>query len=155
MKRTDYISWNEYFMSICILSSKRSKDPNTQVGSCIVDNNNHIIGIGYNGFPNGCSDDILPWSRDNTNNLENKYPYVVHAEVNAILNKNIMDLSNCRMYITLFPCNECTKIIIQSGIKEIIYLQDKEDIASKKMLDLTGIKYTKYELGNKEIKINI
>lgn len=155
MKRTDYISWNEYFMSICILSSKRSKDPNTQVGSCIVDENNHIIGIGYNGFPNGCSDDILPWSRDNPNNLENKYPYVVHAEVNAILNKNIMDLSNCRMYITLFPCNECTKIIIQSGIKEIIYLQDKEDIASKKMLDLTGIKYTKYEMSNKEIKINI
>lgn len=155
MKRTDYISWNEYFMSICILSSKRSKDPNTQVGSCIVDENNHIIGIGYNGFPNGCSDDILPWSRDNPNNLENKYPYVVHAEVNAILNKNIMDLSNCRMYITLFPCNECTKLIIQSGIREIIYLQDKEDIASKKMLDLTGIKYTKYEMSNKEIKINI
>lgn len=155
MKRTDYISWNEYFMSICILSSKRSKDPNTQVGSCIVDENNHIIGIGYNGFPNGCSDDILPWSRDNPNNLENKYPYVVHAEVNAILNKNIMNLSNCRMYITLFPCNECTKLIIQSGIREIIYLQDKEDIASKKMLDLTGIKYTKYEMSNKEIKINI
>jgi len=149
MKRQDYLSWNDYFMSICLLSAQRSKDPNTQVGSCIVDENNHIISIGYNGFPNGCSDDILPWSREGKDWLDNKYPYVVHAEVNAIMNKGITNSKELRMYVSLFPCNECTKLIIQSGIKEIIYLNDKPDdkstIASKRMLDLVGIKYLKFD----------
>lgn len=149
MKRQDYLSWDDYFMSICLLSAQRSKDPNTQVGSCIVDENNHIISIGYNGFPNGCSDDKLPWTREEKEWLDNKYPYVVHAEVNAIMNKGITNSKELRMYVSLFPCNECTKLIIQSGIKEIIYLNDKPDdkstIASKRMLDLVGIKYLKFD----------
>ena len=142
----NYLSWNEYFMSICILSSMRSKDPNTQVGACIVDSNNRIVSIGYNGFPNNCSDNCLPWNTSD-NYIESKYAYVVHAEVNAILNKsNNNNNEHLRLYCTLFPCNECTKIIIQSGIKEIIYLSDKNKNtdsykASKIMLDLVNIKY--------------
>lgn len=152
-KRTDYISWNEYFMGICLLSAQRSKDPNTQVGSCIVDNNNHIVSIGYNGFPNGCSDDILPWSNNKSNPIENKYCYVVHAEINAILNKNKDNLNDCTLYVTLFPCYECAKIIIQTGIKNIIYLKYKEDKATERMFDLSNIKYSKYNEANKIINI--
>ena len=111
------ISWDEYFMSIAFLSAKRSKDPNTQVGACIVNNKKHIVGIGYNGFPRGCDDNNLPWCRESKSNsiLETKYPFVCHAEVNAILNKNSTDVNGCSMYVGLFPCNECAKIIIQSG----------------------------------------
>ena len=122
-KRKDYISWNEYFMGIAKLSAQRSKDPSTQVGACIVNNDNKIIGIGYNGFPIGISDDDLSWSRKG-DFLNTKYPYVCHAEMNAILN-SIKSTKNCTIYVTLFPCNECAKFLIQSGIKKIVYLSDK------------------------------
>ncbi len=141
---SDYISWQEYFMGIAILSSKRSKDPSTQVGACIVDNNNKIVSMGYNGFPIGIDDSDYPWGREGEF-LDTKYPYVCHAELNAILNANT-NLSGCSVYVTLFPCNECSKAIIQSGIKEVYYLDDKyrySDMtkASKKMFDTVGIKY--------------
>lgn len=145
-KRADYISWDEYFMGIAILSAKRSKDPNTQVGACIVNGNNRIMSVGYNGFPTGCNDDAFPWERTG-DELETKYPYVCHAELNAILNNRGANLENCRLYVTLFPCNECAKAIIQSGIKEVIYISDKyavskATIASKKMFDAAGVVLT-------------
>jgi len=157
MKRTDYIDWNTYFMGIALLSSMRSKDPNTQVGACLVDTEKKIVGIGYNGFPTGVSDDLFPWDNKSENYLENKYPYVVHAEANAILNANV-SLKNCSLYVTLFPCDECAKIIIQSGIKQIYFLQDKYDktpsnLAAKKMLDACKIKYIKLENFKMEIKV--
>lgn len=138
-KRQDYLSWDEYFMAVALLSSQRSKDPNTQVGACVANKDNKIVGVGYNGFPIGCSDDDLPWDRTGSF-LETKYPYVCHAELNAVLNSISRDLKGCRIYVGLFPCNECTKVIIQAGIQEIIYLSDKyadTDIvrASKRMLD--------------------
>jgi dCMP deaminase len=158
MKRKDYISWDEYFMGIALLSAQRSKDPSTQVGACIVNQSNKIVGIGYNGFPIGCSDDDLPWEREAANINETKYPYVVHAEANAILNST-KDLHGARIYVALFPCNECTKLIIQSGIKEIIYLSDKyrdsDSVkASKKMLELAGVKTTKIKPKKSSININ-
>lgn len=142
--RTDYISWDDYFMGIAMLSAQRSKDPSTQVGACIVNADNKIVGIGYNGFPKGCSDTNLPWTRDGDDPLLTKYPYVVHAEANAILNKNMESLKNCKIYVDLFPCNECAKLIIQSGITHIIYQHDKythlpATIASKKLLNMAGI----------------
>jgi len=157
MKRQDYITWDEYFMGIALLSAKRSKDPSTQVGACIVNQYNKIVGIGYNGFPIGCSDDDLPWERTNDNVNETKYPYVVHAEANAILNST-KDLHNSRIYAALFPCNECTKLIIQSGIKEIIYLSDKYKgtdsvLASKKMLKLAGVECRQLIISDKKIEI--
>ena len=147
MKRTDYINWDEYFMGIAMLAAKRSKDPNTQVGACIVSEDNIIISTGYNGMPKGCSDDEFPWERDGQQDMT-KYPYVVHAELNAILNANGRDLRGSRIYVALFPCNECAKAIIQSGVKEVLYLSDKYkdtmlNLASKKMLDAAGVKYTK------------
>jgi dCMP deaminase len=156
-KRKDYISWDEYFMGIALLSAKRSKDPNTQVGACIVDERNKIVGIGYNGFPIGCSDDELPWAREGKNINETKYPYVVHAEVNAILNST-KQLYGARMYVALFPCNECAKLIIQSGIVEVIYLSDKyKDTdsvkAAKKMFDMAKVKYRKLQPTIKELTI--
>ncbi len=144
MKRTDYISWDEYFMGVALLAARRSKDPNTQVGACIVSKDNIILSTGYNGFPSGCSDDEFPWDREGE---QTKYPYVVHAELNAILNSNGKSLRGAKIYVDLFPCNECAKAIIQSGIKEIVYLYDKYSdspatIASKRMLDAAGVKYT-------------
>lgn len=144
MKRTDYISWDEYFMSVAILAAMRSKDPSTQVGCCIVDNNNIILSTGYNGMPMGCSDDEYPWDREGE---ETKYPYVVHAELNAILNAGGKSLKGARLFVDLFPCNECAKAIIQSGISEVIYLRDKyataaNMIASRRMLTSAGIKLT-------------
>ncbi|MCP3887643.1 MAG: dCMP deaminase family protein [Desulfobulbaceae bacterium] len=124
MKRENYLSWDEYFMGVALLSAQRSKDPNTQVGACVANEQNKIVGVGYNGFPQGCSDDELPWDRQGKF-LDTKYPYVCHAELNAVLNSISRDLKNCRIYVGLFPCNECTKVIIQAGIKEIIYLSDK------------------------------
>ena len=146
MKRTDYISWDEYFMGIAMLAAKRSKDPNTQVGACIVSEDNIIISTGYNGMPKGCSDDEFPWDRKGENEAATKYPYVVHAELNAILNANGRDLRGSRIYVALFPCNECAKAIIQSGVKEVFYLSDKyaatpATIASKRMMDAAGVKY--------------
>ena len=131
-------------MGIAILAAKRSKDPNTQVGACIVSEDNIIISTGYNGMPKGCSDDEYPWNRDGA---ENKYAYVVHAELNAILNANGRDLRGSRVYVALFPCNECAKAIIQSGVKEVLYLSDKyadsmSTLASKRMLSSAGVKYT-------------
>ena len=145
-KRTNYIDWHDYFMSVAVLSAFRSKDPNRQVGACIVDPGRRIVGIGYNGFPWGCSDDVLPWARKADSWLDTKYPYVCHAEVNAILNKNAESLVGCSIYVTLFPCNECAKLIIQSRIKEVIYLSDshKESdamTASRRMLRLAGVKF--------------
>jgi len=123
-KRTDYLSWDEYFMAVALLSGLRSKDPNTQVGACVANAQNKIVGVGYNGFPWGCSDDEMPWAREG-NYLDTKYPYVCHAELNAVLNSISCDLRDCRIYVALFPCNECTKVIIQAGIREIIYLSNK------------------------------
>ena len=144
MKRTDYISWDEYFMGVAKLAAHRSKDPNTQVGACIVSQDDIIISTGYNGMPKGCSDDEFPWDRDG---VETKYPYVVHAELNAILNANGRDLRGSKLYVALFPCNECAKAIIQSGVKEVYYLSDKyattpSTLASKRMLDAAGVRYT-------------
>ena len=124
-KRLGYLSWDDYFMSVAFLSAKRSKDPSTQVGACIVNVDKCIIGIGYNGFPRGCSDEHLPWSRSGESSLHTKYPFVVHAEVNAILNKCSADVKGASLYVALFPCNDCAKVIIQSGIKEVVYLSDK------------------------------
>lgn len=142
-KRKDYISWDEYFMGVALLSARRSKDPNTQVGACIVNEKNKIVGAGYNGLPIGCDDDDFPWEKQG-GFLETKYPFVCHAELNAILNNIGMDLKGCKIYTALFPCNECTKAIIQAGIREVIYLSDKyagTDIftASRIMLDKAGV----------------
>lgn len=142
-KRYDFIDWDEYFMGIAILSSMRSKDPNTQVGACIVNRDKKIVGVGYNGLPNGCSDDEFPWNREGEF-LDSKYAYVCHAELNAILNST-KSLRDCIIYVDLFPCNECAKSIIQSGITEVVYLSDKyatmpSTIASKKMLKSANIK---------------
>jgi dCMP deaminase len=144
-KRKDYLSWDEYFMGIALLSSQRSKDPSTQVGACIVNDKSRIVGVGYNGFPAGCSDDDLPWEREG-DFIDTKYPYVCHAELNAVLNSNTADLHGCRIYVALFPCNECAKVIIQSGINEVIFLSDKyadtDSVrASKRMFDQSLVKY--------------
>ena len=158
-KRQDYLSWDEYFMAIALLSAERSKDPNTQVGACVANDQNKIVGVGYNGFPLGCSDDILPWDRTG-DFLSTKYPYVCHAELNAVLNAISTDLRNCRIYVGLFPCNECTKVIIQSGISEIIYLSDKysesdQVKASKRMLDLAAqISYRQLKTKRNSLLLN-
>ena len=148
-KRQDYISWDEYFMGVALLSAKRSKDPSTQVGACIVNEKNKIVGAGYNGLPMGCDDDEFPWEKEGEF-LDTKYPYICHAELNAILNNIGMDLKDCKIYTALFPCNECAKAIIQSGIREVIYLSDKYEgsnifKASKIMLDKATVKYRKVE----------
>lgn len=142
-KRPDYISWDDYFMGVALLSARRSKDPNTQVGACIVNNKNKIVGAGYNGLPMGCDDDDFPWEKQG-DFLHTKYPYICHAELNAILNNIGMDLDECKMYTILFPCNECAKAIIQSGITEVIYLSDKyagtdTAKASRLMLNKAGV----------------
>ncbi len=157
MKRIGYISWDEYFMGVAHLSSLRSKDESSQVGACIVNQKNRIVGIGYNGFPIGCEDDAFPWEREGEW-LDTKYPYVVHAEPNAILNSSV-DLEGSRIYVTLFPCNECAKLIIQSGIKEVIYLSDKYegtdiDKASKRLLNAAKVTYRKLEHYNIVVHIN-
>ncbi|CAL1683539.1 unnamed protein product [Lasius platythorax] len=158
-KRTSYIDWDEYFMAIAFLSAKRSKDPCTQVGACIVNNDKRIVGIGYNGMPMRCDDDEFPWGKSSRNSLDTKYLYVCHAEINAVLNKNSSDVKDCTIYVALFPCNECAKVIIQSGIKTVIYMSDKnahkvETIAAKKMFDAADIKYRQYIPKNQKIEIN-
>ena len=157
-KRTDYISWDEYFMGVALLSARRSKDPSTQVGACIVNAANKIVGAGYNGLPAGCDDDEFPWSKQG-DFLETKYPYVCHAELNAILNNIGMDLKGCKIYTALFPCNECTKAIIQAGITEVIYLSDKYQgseaaKASKFMLDKAQVSYRKVVAKNKQVVLS-
>ena len=136
-------------MGVALLSAKRSKDPSTQVGACIVNEDKRIIGIGYNGFPRGCSDDVFPWGKSDLNSLNTKYPYVVHAEANCILNCTT-STKGATLYVSLFPCNECAKLIIQSGIKHIVYMSEKHkgtnsDLASKRMLDAAGITYEKIQ----------
>ena len=145
-KRDSYLAWEDYFMNIAYLSAMRSKDPSTQVGACIVNEDQRIVAIGYNGFPRGISDDNFPWSRKAKDPLDTKYPYVCHAEMNAIMNKNSESLKGCDIYVTLFPCNECAKMIIQSGIKRVLYASDKyahlmASKASKRMFDAVGIEY--------------
>ncbi|MFC0773130.1 deoxycytidylate deaminase [Terrimonas alba] len=157
-KRQDYISWDEYFMGVALLSAKRSKDPNTQVGACIVNDKNKIVGAGYNGLPIGCDDDEFPWEKRG-DFLDTKYPYVCHAELNAILNNIGMDLKGCRIYTALFPCNECSKAIIQSGIIEVIYLSDKyadtdTARASRLMLERAGIQYRKVKANIRDLLLS-
>ena len=159
MKRAEYLSWDEYFMGIASLSAMRSKDPSTQVGACIVNSEKRIVSMGYNGMPHCCSDDEFPWDREN-NPLDSKYLYVCHAELNAILNCAVGSVRGCTVYVTLFPCNECAKAIIQSGIKEIVYMYDKyadtdSVMASKRMLTAAGVIFRQYEKNNKKIEIDI
>ena len=156
-KRKDYISWEEYFMGVAMLTGMRSKDPNTQVGACIVSADHKILSMGYNGLPTGCSDDEFPWGREG-DPLENKYLFTTHSELNAILNYRGGSLEGSTIYVSLFPCNECAKAIIQAGIKRIVYDSDKYDgtpsvIASKRMLTAAGVKLQKYVHTNREVTI--
>lgn len=158
-KREDYISWDEYFMGVAMLSAKRSKDPNTQVGACIVSDDNKILSMGYNGFPKGCSDEEFPWAREG-DPIDTKYYYVTHSELNAILNYRGGSLEGTKLYVSLFPCNECAKAIIQAGIKSVVYADDKydgtpTDLAAKKMFKSAGVEYRKYSPTGKEISINL
>lgn len=158
-KREDYISWDEYFMSVAKLSGMRSKDPNSQVGTCIVSQDNKILSMGYNGLPIGCSDDEFPWAREGED-LETKYPYVVHSELNAILNYRGGSLEGAKLYVSLFPCNECAKAIIQAGIKTIVYEDDKyhdtpATTASRRMLDAAGVACYQYQRTGRRIEITV
>ena len=158
-KRLDYISWDEYFMGVAILSGMRSKDPGTQVGACIVSSDNKILSMGYNGFPTGCSDDEFPWEREGEP-LESKYYFAAHNELNAILNYRGGSLEGAKIYVSLFPCNECAKAIIQAGIKTIVYDSNKYAntpavIASRRMLDAAGVQYYQYKRTGREIKLNV
>ena len=159
MKRQEYLSWDEYFMGIAVLSAKRSKDPSTQVGACIVNKDKRILSMGYNGMPRCCSDDEFPWDK-NDNPLDSKYLYVCHAELNAILNCDRGNVRDCIVYTTLFPCNECAKAIIQSGISEVVYMEDKYSdsdsvIASKRMFDTAGVKYRLYNKSDKKLEFSL
>nr|CAD7442608.1 unnamed protein product [Timema bartmani] len=158
-KREQYLEWADYFMATAFLAAKRSKDPCSQVGACIVSPDNKIVGVGYNGMPIGCSDDEFPWSKTTINKIDTKYLYVCHAEMNAILNKNSADVKGCTIYVGLFPCNECAKIIIQSGIVEVVYMSDKHSHkvktqAAKRMFDFVGIKYLQYQPRMRQIVID-
>ena len=157
-KRNDYITWDEYFMGVALLAADRSKDPSTQVGACIVDEDNRILSTGYNGFPQGCSDEEFPWNRDASRG-ETKYNFVVHAELNAILNARGKSLVNSRVFVSLFPCHECAKAIIQTGVKEVVYLSDKyngtdSDNASKRMLNAAGVKLTQLKPTKAQLVLN-
>ncbi len=158
-KRQDYISWDEYFMGVAHLSAMRSKDPNTQVGACIVSQDNKILSMGYNGFPIGCSDDEFPWAREGEE-LDRKYVYTVHSELNAILNYRGGSLEGAKLYVTLFPCNECAKAIIQAGIRELIYDDNKyadtvSVIASRRMLESAGVRLCRYHRSGREIRLSL
>ncbi len=159
MKRQDYLSWDEYFMGIAMLSAARSKDPSTQVGACICNSDRKILSVGYNGMPTGCSDDEMPWEREGEM-LDTKYAFVCHAELNAILNNDGGSLKGTTVYVTLFPCNECAKAIVQSGIKEVVYFDDKyadtpSIVASKKILDIAGVSYRRYVPSGKQITLSL
>jgi len=158
-KRKNYLSWDDFFMATAFLAAKRSKDPVTQVGACIVTPNKKIVGTGYNGMPIGCEDDDFPWGKNNQSEIDNKFLYVCHAEMNAVLNKNSMDVQDCTIYVALFPCNECAKIIIQSGIKEVVYLSDKYSfkpkmIAAKRMFNASGVKFRQHIPSNQRLVID-
>lgn len=157
-KRDNYLSWDEFFMGIAKLSAGRSKDPSTQVGACIVSENNRILSIGYNGAPNNFDDDLFPWNREGESPLETKYMYVCHAEENAIDNYlgSRKDLQGSRIYVDLFPCNECAKDIIQAGIKEVIYLSDKykdsdSTKAAKFLFDSCGVSYRMIDIKKQKV----
>lgn len=157
-KRNDYISWDEYFMGVALLAAQRSKDPSTQVGACIIDNDKRILSTGYNGFPHGCSDDDFPWNRDEAKG-ETKYPFVVHAELNAILNASGKSLAGSKLYVALFPCHECAKAIIQSGVREVVYLSDKyhnteSTVASRRMLNAAGVILTEFKPSKADIVLS-
>ncbi len=159
MKREDYLSWDEYFMGIALLSSMRSKDPSTQVGACIVNSEKRILSMGYNGMPRCCSDDEFPWDK-NESALDSKYLYVCHAELNAILNCANGNVRGCTVYTTLFPCNECAKAIIQSGIAEVVYMSDKyaesdSVLASKRMFTTAGVKFREYNISGKTLELKL
>lgn len=159
MKRSDYLSWDEYFMGLSLFSAMRSKDPNTQVGACIVSEDNKILSVGYNGMPIGCDDDAMPWGREGEF-LDTKYPFVAHAELNAILNRPTVSLKNARIYVSLFPCNECAKAIIQSGIKEVVYWHNKyKDTdgvkASEMMFRLAGVTLRQYIPSGREVIFDV
>lgn len=159
-KREDYISWDEYFMAVAKLAGMRSKDPNSQVGACIVSADNKILSMGYNGFPRGCSDEEFPWDRDGADPLKTKYVYVTHSELNAILNYRGGSLEGAKIYVSLFPCNECAKAIIQAGIKTVIYDSDKYEktpsvIASKMMFQAAGVEIMRYTPTQREIRITV
>lgn len=158
-KRKDVLSWDEYFMSVAYLSGMRSKDPNTQVGACIVSDDNKILSMGYNGLPNGCSDEDFPWEREG-DELNTKYLYVTHSELNAILNYRGGSLEGTKLYVSLFPCNECAKAIIQAGIRTVVYDSDKyegtpSNIASKRMFDAAGVVYIPYSRSGRQIHIQV
>ncbi len=161
MKRDDYISWDEYFMGIALLTAQRSKDNSSQVGACIVSSENKILSMGYNGMPTGCFDDDMPWTREGEDPLQTKYMYVCHAELNAILNyTGMVQLKGAKIYTTLFPCNECAKAIIQSGIAKVIYYSDKYSesdavIASKKMFEMVGVSYEQYKKTDRKLEVNL
>ena len=160
MKKENYLKWDEYFMGIALLSAERSKDPNTSVGACIVSENNKILSLGYNGMPVGCPDDDFPWERTAGSPLDEKYLYVCHAELNAILNYTGTNMHNAKIYTTLFPFNECTKALIQSGIHEVIYLSDKyadtpSVIAAKRMMKSAGISFRAYKHINRDIVLKL
>ena len=160
MKRDDYIRWDEYVMGVAKLAAMHSKDPNTQVGSCIVSEDNNILSMGYNGFPKGCSDEEFPWERDGEDELATKYPFVTHSELNAILNYRGGTLEGAKLYVTLFPCNECAKAIIQSGIKTIVYDSNKYEnepstIASRRMLDAAGVRYYQYKHTDRKVELTL
>lgn len=159
VKRTDYLGWDDYFMAVAFLSAQRSKDPSSQVGACVVSTDKKIVGIGYNGMPTGCSDDILPWSRIGDTIMDTKYAYVCHAELNAILNKNSFNVHGCSVFVALFPCNECAKVIVQSKIKEVVYYSDKyhdrpEMKASRRMFNLAGVSYRQHRPESKQIIVD-
>ncbi|XP_059170834.1 uncharacterized protein LOC131952263 isoform X2 [Physella acuta] len=162
-KRTNYLTWEEYFMSIAFLSAQRSKDPRTQVGACIVSEDKKVVGIGYNGMPIGCDDDSMPWNRASDESpeqwLKSKSPYVCHAELNAVLNKNLANIKGCTIYVALFPCNMCAQIIIQSGIKEVVFYSDKyhddpKFEASRRLLDTAKIKYRQFHPRQSKVVID-
>jgi dCMP deaminase len=160
MKRTDYLSWDEYFMGVAKLAGMRSKDPHTQVGSCIVSDTHKILSIGYNGLPKGCSDDEFPWEAEGNDELQTKYPYVTHSELNAILNYRGGSLEGTVLYVSLFPCNECAKAIIQAGIRKVIFASDKYcgtsgNIASKRLFDAAGVEYCPYQFTNRHLTLEL
>ena len=159
-QREDYINWDEYFMGVAFLSARRSKDPNTQVGACIVSQDNKILSMGYNGFPNGCSDEEFPWNRESADPYDNKYFYTTHSELNAILNYRGGSLEGSKLYVTLFPCNECAKALIQCGIRKVIYAEDRYAAtsairASKRMLRAAGVEFYPYEPSGRRIELNL
>lgn len=159
-QREDYINWDEYFMGVAFLSARRSKDPNTQVGACIVSQDNKILSMGYNGFPNGCSDEDFPWNRESADPYDNKYFYTTHSELNAILNYRGGSLEGSKLYVTLFPCNECAKALIQSGIRTVIYAEDRYAgtsaiRASKRMLRAAGVEFYPYEPSGRRIELDL